>query len=175
MGQTGAACTGPALTRQRTHPVAKAKKTRTTSGKTPRDPPQPPEANPHFIGRFTPTRLTISPLYRWQQDSLGSMTLTRQRQYHRLKDEALKAGLSEAPPPPDRRGRQKKPDAELLLLPKLEQFLQRAKREGLEETAALRRWVTETKEGKQLRGKSTDAIVDRIQRKLRKFERLNRI
>jgi hypothetical protein len=136
---------------------------------------QPPEANPHFVGRFTPTRLTVSPLYRMQHEHLESMTPDEQRQYHKLRDKAARAGLSEAPPPPDRRGRKKKPDAELPLLPKLEQFLQRAKHEGLEETAALRRWVTNTKEGKQVRGKNTDAIVDRLQRKLRKFERLKRI
>jgi hypothetical protein len=136
---------------------------------------QPPEANPHFIGRFTPTRLAVSPLYRAQHDSLETMTPVEQRQHHKLRGKAARAGLSETPPPPNRRGRKKKPDAELSLLPKLEQFLQRARHEGLEETAALRRWVTNTKEGRQVRGKNTDAIVDRLQRKLRKFERLKRI
>jgi hypothetical protein len=152
---------------------------------------QPPEANPHFLEprRFTPPRLTVSLLYRTQQDSLGTMTLvdqrryrherakaakagpneapTEQRRYRHLRNKAAKAGLSEAPLPPSLGGRKTLNDESVL--PGLKQFLRRAEREGLTRTAALHRWLTETEKGKQLHGRTTDAKIARLRRKLRKL------
>jgi hypothetical protein len=145
--------------------MAKAKKKRTTPG----EKPQPPEANPHFLGRFTPTRLSVSPLYRQQHDSLGTMSPTEQRRYRHLRDKALKAGLGDASPPAPR-GIKGISDDESLL-PGLRQFLQRAERLGLTRTAALRRWVTETEEGRRLPGRTTNAKVARLGRKLREARR----
>jgi hypothetical protein len=147
--------------------VAKAKKTRTTAGETPRDPPQLPEANPHFLGRFAPTRLAVPPLYRTHPDSLGTITPAEQRQYRHLRAKALRAGLDDAPPPPSPRGRKALNDDSLL--PELGRFLHRAERAGLTRRAALRRWIAETKEGKQLRGRTTGAIIKRLERKLREI------
>jgi hypothetical protein len=140
--------------------MAKAKKPSTT--------PQPPEANPHFIGRFSPTKLTVSPLYRAQHDSLETMTLRENRQYRYLQAKAERAGLSETPPPSSHRGK-KKPDEDIL--PRLESYVHKAEHEGLSRTRAVRRWVTETKKGKQLSEKALKAIIARLMRKMRQREK----
>jgi hypothetical protein len=119
-------------------------------------------ANPHYLARFTPTRLAVSPLYRPQHDSLGTMTPVEKRQRRYLNDKAAKAGLSEAPPPL-RRGGKKISDEDVL--PSLVAYVHKAKREGLSRTKAVGRWVTE--KGAQLRGASLDAKVARLMRKMR--------
>jgi hypothetical protein len=128
---------------------------------------QPPEANPHFIGRFAPTRLTVSPLYRAQHDTLEeTMTPTEKRQYRHLQGRAARSGLGETPPPSHRTG--KKPDEDIL--PRLEDLVRRAERVGVTRSEAVRRWVM-TKEGKRLRGANPEAIIARLIRKLREWEK----
>jgi hypothetical protein len=142
--------------------MAKAGKKRSTPDA------QPPEANPHFIGRFAPTRLTVSPLYHMQHDSLGTMTPAEKRQYRYLRDKAERAGLSEAPPPSRPRGGKKIPDEDIL--PRLEDYVHRAEHAGVTRSEAVRRWVM-TKEGTQLRGTSLKHIAARLMRKMREREK----
>jgi hypothetical protein len=117
-------------------------------------------ANPHFLGRFTPTRLTVSPLYRTTQHS-GPMTLTL-KQARQARSLLLIGSLSlEGLPLPANRGRKKKPPKDLR---ELELYLQGVKRDNLPLKTHLRRWITTTPEGKRFRGHRTieAAVADLI-------------
>jgi hypothetical protein len=128
---------------------------------------RPPEANPHFIGRFTPTRLTASPLYRTQHDSCEeTMTLAEKRQYRHLQGRAARSGLGETPPPSSR-GR-KKPDKDIS---RLEQYVHDAEHGGLSRTEAVRRWVRAANKGKQLSEKTLRSLVADLMRKMRQRAR----
>jgi hypothetical protein len=139
--------------------MAKAGKKHSTSGES------PPEANPHFLGRFTPTRLAASPLYRAQHSGPMTLTPAEARQARSL---LTKASLSipEGLPPPSKRGQKKKPPKDLR---ELELYLQSAKRSDLPLAAHLHGWITKTPEGGRFRGARTvKAAVAELQRELRK-------
>jgi hypothetical protein len=140
--------------------MAKAGKKRSTPGK------PPPEANPHFLGRFTPTKLAVPPLYRTQHSGPMTLTPAEARQARSL---LTKASLSipEGLPPPSHRTR-KKPDEDML--PQLETYVLKAERAGVTRSEAVRRWVTAHNKGKQLSEKALKAIVARLMRKMRKQE-----
>jgi hypothetical protein len=138
--------------------VAKAKKAHTTR--------RPPEANPHFLGRFTPTRFTVSPLYRAQHSGPTTLTPAEARQVRSLLTKGS-LPIPEGLPPPSKRGRKKRLPKDLR---ELELYLQHVKRDDLTHTANLRRWVMTTKEGKRFRGDRTvNAAVAELQRELRKI------
>jgi hypothetical protein len=123
-------------------------------------------ANPHYLARFTPTRLAVSPLYRTTQHS-GPMTLTpaKARQARSL---LTKASLSipEGLPPPSKRGRKKKLPKDLR---ELELYLQSAERSDLPLATHLHRWIMKTSEGERFRGARTvKAAIAELQRELRK-------
>jgi hypothetical protein len=138
--------------------VAKAKKAHTTR--------RPPEANPHFLGRFTPTRFTVSPLYRTQHSGPMTLTPAETRQARSLLNKAS-LPIPEGLPPPSKRGRKKRLPKDLR---ELELYLQSAKRSDLPLATHLRRWITKTSEGGRFRGDRTvNAAVAELQRELRKI------
>jgi hypothetical protein len=96
------------------------------------------------------------------------MTPKEKRQYRHLVGKAVRAGVSEMPPPSSHRGR-KKPDEDMLS--RLEPYVHKAEHEGLSRTKAVGRWVTAANKSKQLSEKAFKAIVARLMRKMRQREK----
>jgi len=129
-------------------------------------PEQPPEANPHFIGRFTPVRLTVPPLYYTQHGGPMTLTPAEARQARSLLTKAS-LPIPEGLPPPSKRGRKKKLPKDLR---ELKLYLRNAKRGELPLATHLRRWITKTSEGARFRGgRTVEAAVAELQRESRKL------
>jgi hypothetical protein len=121
----------------------------------------------HFLGRFSPARLTVSPIYRMPHGYSSAPTPAEVQQQRRLRHWRKKTGqdLGDVSTP-SRPGRRKYLDADML--PDIKQFL--LAHDRLSKTSALKLFIEKRAgERRPLPGKSTDAIIARLLKQLRDF------